>query len=117
MLTPSSSAIVAQTTVAAGEPSKTVELAHTLFTLITSTLSADTVVSVLKEALEGLGGDEERIEVLATALLETVDAIKLVADDVEDLVKDDAGAVDTESAEKASAVVTNLVVSFRLCTS
>ncbi len=111
MLTPSSSAIVGQTTAAAREPSKTIELAHTLYSLLASTLSADVAVAVLKEALESLGGDEERLEVLATALLETADAIKLVGDDVEDLVKDDTGAVDTESAEKASTVLATLVVS------
>ncbi|BEI81728.1 hypothetical protein CcaverHIS002_0208880 [Cutaneotrichosporon cavernicola] len=100
-----SSAIVAL----AAEHSKTIELAHTLFTLITSTLSADAIVAVLKETLESLGGDEERLEALATAILETVDAIKVVGDDVEDLVKNDAGCVNTESAEKASTVVNSLV--------
>lgn len=69
------------------------------------------MLAALKDAFKSIDGDEERTGVLATGVLEMFDALKLVAEDVEDLTKNDVAAIDVDSATKASVVVDGLIVS------
>lgn len=76
-------------------------------------MPAETLLDVLKAAFTSIDGDEERTGVLATGVLEMFDALKLVAEDVEDLTKNDVSAIDADSATKASVVVDGLIVSLK----